>query len=236
VKKPKKITIKPFLNDNLEKIEMSISEGGGEGSGKEYGLPLYYMVIYNRNNTKIKSRLGFYYTKDEEIPEGIIQHEPRIIEQILRYLISINGEEVNLKGLGRVFDNYSQDLWGSIEKYLKNKLRLASMSADSWLSCMINYDDWRNNFTRYYEIALQIFKGISSKIDDTFRQEIEAYNVLLKIKDRVNNSIEKNYSPAIIDWLYGSYKSVMLKELEGWANKHDVTKLIDSALEKYIEK
>jgi hypothetical protein len=233
MKKPKKITIKPFLNDNLEKVEVSFDEEND--SQKEYGYPLYYMVIYNRNNTKIKSRIGFYYIKDEELPEDIIQHESKIIEEILRYLISINGEDIDLKGLGSYFDMYSQSLWIIIEKYLKQKLKFAAMGTDSRLSFIINFEDWRNNFSKYHEISLKLFEGISKKIDGKFKKEIEGYNIYIKIKDKVNNSVQKNYTPTIINWIYGNYKSIVIKELVNDKNKQNVIDLIDGAIEKYTK-
>ena len=232
MKKPKKITVKPFLNDKLDPIEASIHDSDGKVT-KELQYPLYYMVIYNRNNTKFKSRVGFYYSRLEDVPKTIIKFESDTIEKILRYQISKLGEDVDLKGLGNAFNILSENLFQCIEKYLKKKLKLAAMGADSYLSCMINFDDWRNPFSKYYEVATSLFGNISKYIKDDFKIEIDAYNNYYKIYSKLEKQQSDFDRPTIIDWLNDEHKNFILREMKN--EKENIIRLIENAVEKTIK-
>ena len=234
MKKPKKITVKPFLNDRLDPIEASIHDSNGEVT-KELQYPLYYMVIYNRNNTKFKSRVGFYYSNIEIVPKSVVEFESNTIEKILRYQISKSGEDVDLKGLGNAFNILSENLLQSIEKYLKNKLKLASMSADSYLSCMINFDDWRNPFSKYYDVVTSIFGNISKYIKEDFKAEIDAYNSYYDFYNKLKKNQSDLDQPTIIDWLNGEYKDFILREINTEMGIENIIQLIENSIEKSIK-
>ena len=231
MKKPKKITVKPFLNDKLDPIEASIHASDGEVT-KELQYPLYYMVIYNRNNTKFKSRLGFYYSAFEKIPKSIIEFESNTIEKILRYQISKLGENVDLKGLGNAFNVLSENLFQCVEKYLKKKLKLAAMSADSYLSCMINFEDWRNPFSKYYEVTTSLFGNISKYIKDDFKIEIDAYNNYYNIYIKHEKQQSGFCQSILIDWLNDEHKSFILQEMKNEKEIENIIHLIENAVEK----
>ncbi len=226
MKKPKKITVKPFLNDKLEAIEVSIHDADTGEDSIENHYPLYYMVIYNRNNTKFKSRLGFYYNQIEDVPTEMINYETQIIEKTLRYLIFQNGGEIDLKGLGSEVDKYGKELFICIEDYLKYQLRLAALSCNSKLSFILDYKDWRNSFIKYYEVALKIFDNISEKFTESFKSEIQAYKYYVAIKSKENSK------PTIIDWLHGDYKTILSSHLGHEKDRKSVFALIEKTIKK----
>ncbi|MEE4197131.1 MAG: hypothetical protein V2I54_05770 [Bacteroidales bacterium] len=235
MKKPKKITVKPFLNDKLDPIEASIHDSEGKVT-KELQYPLYYMVIYNRNNTKFKSRLGFYYSGIENVPETIIEFESNTIEKILRYQISKSGEDVDLRGLGNAFNILSENLFQCVEKYLKNKLKLAAMSADSYLSFMINFEDWRNPFSKYYDVVTSLFGKISKYIKDDFKIEIEAYNNYYNIYKKYEKQQSGFCQSTLIDWLNDEHKSFILQEMNNEKETANIIHLIEKAVEKSMRR
>ncbi|MBI9068488.1 MAG: hypothetical protein JEZ09_14430 [Salinivirgaceae bacterium] len=231
MKKPRKITVKPFLNDKLEGIETCIQENDTER--ETFLFPLYYMVIYNRNNTKFKSRLGFYYETIEEASLEMISFESKTIEKILRYQISKSEDEVNLKGLGNHFNILSEDLFYCTEKYLKAKLKFFALKADGRLSFIINFDDFRNSFTKYYEVITQLFTGIEKYFDKQFELEVKSYEQYKMLREKEH--IKPFSAPVIIDWLNGSYKPFIQRKITSETDQKHIFSLIESVVQKQLK-
>jgi len=132
--KERKITVKPYLNKRVEPKPYKVYDEYGH-EVEHFGYPLYYQVIYNKNNTHLKSDTGKRFSSLDEPffengdPKEIIGFETRNIEKIIRYHES---KELNyhVKGLSKIFSEYTESLHAivnfKLKKFIVNKFGLAT--------------------------------------------------------------------------------------------------------------
>ena len=85
--KEKKITVKPYLNKRVAPVTYVENDDFGN-TIEHVGYPLYYQVIYNKNNTHLKSVHNRYFSSldapfhENGDPKEVIAFETRNIEII----------------------------------------------------------------------------------------------------------------------------------------------------------
>jgi len=206
--KPKKITVKFFVNKVVQPLV--------EGREKRY--PLYMLVTYNRKNTMMRCHYGKYYKDLKEIDKlhypGLLAMEERIILKTITYELLQRGDEFDLKGTNKKYDQYCIGIHVLLERYLKGRLWnvLSRLEPFEYVKAL-NFDSPDVEFNTLYKIARKVYKDFSGLLSKDFEEEIETYNVFMKL---YQGSFFQYTFPVVIEWLDKSVSdeySNKLKEL-----------------------
>lgn len=228
IKKPKKITIKFFLNRLLEPVSHEQKQ--------EY-YPLYIQVTYNRKNMQFKSMYGEYYKDLKEVQRRLIDFEERVIRNIITHEADQTLNDYELKGLKRKFEVYSMSVMYALEKYLKPKLRTAIMKTNDELTTVLVFDTVHATVARLYKAAHLLFKNFDRYLPSKLSDELTALWNYQKLYPEPNF----DYTfPTIIDWVDGSYRAELEKKLKSiYKSKPEAVRkvlvLIDQAVEENLK-
>lgn len=192
MKKPKKITVKFFLNKAVQPVV--------EGKDKRY--PLYMLITYNRKNTMMKSHYGGYYKNLEEAETqhypGFLDFEERNVQKAIRYEISRQGDRFDLKGIYKKYEAYCMGIHVLFAKYLKEGLWTALMRTDRFEYVKaLNFEDPSVPFEVLYDISRKIFT-LDKILAKEFIEAAEVYNTFNKLYQA---SFFQYTFPTIIEWL-----------------------------------
>lgn len=209
MKRPKKITVKPFLNDRLK------PEGTAHVDGKELPLyRLYYIISYNRKNMTVRSRYGMYYYKGE-IESGkvrqVIDFETRVFEQIIRFEAHPETQEYELKGLPARFDIYSHTVRRVLSNYVIRFLWLSINHTKSEFINTLNLDQDNQDAMLMVKAARRLFPNLHEVALPEFETSVKAletYDHLYPLPSFFHSS------PTVIDWVNGSHRMEVEAKLE----------------------
>lgn len=193
--KTKKITVKPFLNKKLEP-ECS------DSTGKDM-YPLYYQITYERKNTQIRSYYGFYYDDIKEVKE-LIEFETNMLYNIIRYEATKDETKLyDLKRLKNKYEVYSISIKVAIDDYLKKKLRLAVLKANSKYYKVLSFTGGKLDFKILYEVSEKLMKNLGDFISKEFKHEMDVYDLFTELSPVTKVRYD---FPTLIDWKNGSFK------------------------------
>lgn len=229
MKKPKKITIKFFLNKNLQPQKLS-----KEGSRKSLSAyPLYIQVIYNRANTQFKSFYGEYYSDLTKVDEenmsgpGLLKFEEENVRKIMEYEIEKQGEKFDLKTITRKYESYGQSIEGLLNAYLKSKLQRILVKTKPYEYAQVfNFTDPKVDSLLIYKAAKSLYEGLEKAIPKEFVEEMRVYEDFSKAYFHSKFSYP---FPVVIDWLDGRMRSELEEKLVGLYknDKKKVTKSLE---------
>lgn len=237
--KPRKITVRFFLQKKVQPQEASVNENGKETPA----YPLYLYITYNRRNMQFKSNYGMFYTDMADVEDadrGLMAFEEKLITKVIRYEISLlqNEDKYDMKGLKDKYEIYATSIHSALETYLKPKLRSAILKTNNELQHALNLNTnyYHNTVLRLYKVAAVVFDNFFKAMDKNLHEEIETYQKFSKTLP----SASRYDFPTVIDWLEGSYK----KELNLFLTKvfkrkpelnAGIAKLIDRAVDAKIK-
>lgn len=199
-RKERKITVKFFLN---QAVEPAI------GERKEKFYPLYVQVTYSRKNMQFKSAYSEYYESLDEVKPSLLKFEERVIKSIIGYEAEKVNGDYDLKGLKRKYDVYSVSILEAVEQYLKPKLRASVMRTGDELSLTLNFDSAHATVDRLHKASQLLFKNFDSYLTDKLKEELKAYDYYQKLYRPI---LTFNF-PTVIDWVDGSYKTLLRDKL-----------------------
>lgn len=207
MKKPKKITVKFFLNENLKAIKKDDGEY----------FPLYTQITYDRKNTQIKCAYGWFYKTLNQVREEepyLLPFEEKVLKRSVKYELSVRGDEFRLKGLGRKYENYCLSIHALFNSYLKIRFKeiLRKAQPKKFLD-VLNLDKSKIDFFTIYEASNRLFDNMKAIMVDEFQQEMEVYRVYVDLyKDALKDN--KYGFPVLIDWLEGSHQKDLHEKLQ----------------------
>ncbi len=203
MKKPKKITVKFFLNTFLHEIALP--------NGK-MGKPLYVQITYERRNTQIKCSYAGYYESYEVVKKDhsdILAFEDRLLRKSVQYELDQKGEEFQLHGLGKKYDTYSQGIHRIFDNYMKMRLRevYQKQAQPARFFDVLHIDRPTVDFFLLYEAGKRLFDNLEKIINPVLTEEIAIYKTYYdfyahELKNHVFDF------PTVIDWLDGSHVKV----------------------------
>ncbi|MDX2303551.1 MAG: hypothetical protein NW226_12165 [Microscillaceae bacterium] len=206
MKKPKKITVKFFLNRNLQFIEID---------GEECH-PLYTQVTYDRKNTQIKCAYGWFYKDLKQVREKepfLLEFEEKVLKKSVDYELSIHGENFRLKGLGKKYESYGLSIHALFNSYLKIRFKniIKEAKPDKFLD-VLNLERNKLDFFTIFEAAQRLFDNLDAIMQDDFSEEMEIYRVYYRVYEQALNSQEYRF-PVVIDWLEGTHQKQLEAQL-----------------------
>ncbi len=219
MKKPKKITVKFFLNKFLQAIALE--------NGK-MGYPLYAQITYERKNTQIKCSYGGYYDSYEGMKrthEVMLGFEDKLFRKSVAYEVQKYGEEFQLRGLGKKYDAYSQGIHHIFDSYMKMRLRevLHKHASPARFFDVLHIDRPFVNFVLLYEASQRLFDNLNSVINPLVMEEIGIYQVYCEFYAEALKNPQAEF-PTVIDWLDGSHIKIAAEKFDKKYNS-DKTKV-----------
>ncbi len=233
MKKPKKITIKFFLNTFLNPIDEN-----------EECYPLYVQITFNRKNTQIKCQYGGYFKSLEWIKENdpyLLPFEEKNFRKMMLYEVDKQGDLLDMVGLGDKYDKFCLSTHALFNNYLKARLRSESMRAKpKEFSDVIDYRKKNLAFSTILKASIKLFDNLEEVLTPEFREEMRMYEVYYKLYEIPLND-KKYLFPTVIDWLNGSHIEELSEKLKEVFNQEPemVTKtivLINGIILSRIEK
>jgi hypothetical protein len=193
MKKPKKITVKFFLNKLVKPVK--------ENKASTY--PLYMLITYNRRNTSIKSHYGGFYKSLDEAAKthypGFFAFEERIVTKSIEYELVKRGEKFDLKGLHDKYDKYCIGIDLLFGTYMKSALwTILVRCQPQEYSFALNFNDTKVEFVTLYQMALKLYKDFDKLVSKEFKEEIEVYSNFMKL---YRGSFFQYTFPTVIEWL-----------------------------------
>lgn len=208
MKKPKKITVKFFLNTNLKSIEKS------DGNYR----PLYAQITYDRKNTQIKCNYGEYYRSLEQIKTeepNLLGFEEKIFKRSVVYELGLKGDEFRLKGLGEKYENYCLSIHALFSSYLKLRFKnILKQAQPARFLDVLSLDKTGTDFFTIYEASLRLFDNMNDLIAQDFKEEMEIYQIYYQLYESLLTAEKKYLFPVVIDWLEGSHPIDLEKKLK----------------------
>jgi len=191
--KPKKVTIKFFLNQAVQPIV--------EGKTKRY--PLYALITYDRKNTMMRCHYGQYYKDLSEIVKthypGLLEMEERIIRKTVDYEMAQREGKFDLKGIYKKYDQYCIGLHVLLREYLKGQLwNMLSRLEPYEFAKALNFNDPDVEFETIYKMSKKLYKDFASLLPKHFDQEMEVYQQFTKL---YRGSLFQYTFPTVIEWL-----------------------------------
>jgi hypothetical protein len=199
MKKPKKITVKFFLNKNLQPINLH----------GELAYPLYNQITYDRKNTQIKCTYGNYYKSLEQAKRDspyLFAFEEKILKRSVSYEISKLGDEFRLKGLGRKYDHYSLSIHTLFNNYLKMQLKdmLRRSAKPAHFLEVLHLEKDGLDFFVLYEAAQRLFDNLKEIIRPAIQEEMEVYRIYYQLYEPALKGNKYEF-PVVIDWIDGTH-------------------------------
>ncbi|TAH28275.1 MAG: hypothetical protein EAZ06_10660 [Cytophagales bacterium] len=212
MKKPKKITIKFFLNLNLQPIKINTNEEG---------YPLYMQITYDRKNTQIKCRYGAFYTNIDAVKKNenaLLNFEEYLLRRVATYELEKLELAFQLKGLGNTYDAYSLSIYRLFNSYLKMRIKsvLRQAKPKEFLE-IFNLDKPNTAFEIIMKASERLFDNFNALLEQEIKEEIQLFEIYKEIcKDIL---IKNEYKfPIIMDWLDGSHQAFITKKIKDKQN------------------
>ncbi|TAE68328.1 MAG: hypothetical protein EAZ85_14295 [Bacteroidetes bacterium] len=208
MKKPKKITIKFFLNTNLQAIAINKNEEG---------YPLYMQITYDRRNTQIKCRYGAFYTHIDSVKKeqnALLNFEEYLLRRVTEYELKRLETTFQLKGLGDIYDGYSLSIYRLFNSYLKMRVKavLKEAKPKEFLE-IFNLDKSNTAFETIMQAAERLFDNFKTLLEDEIKQEIEIFELYKEICKEI--LVKDDYKfPIIMDWIDGTHQLFLTKKLK----------------------
>lgn len=223
MEKQKKITIKFFLNKNLQPIQLEDEKGK-----PLLCYPLYIQVTYNRNNTQFKSHYGGHYSDMAKIDEenlqgaGLLAFEENIVRKTMEHEIKKRCVKFDLKGINKKYDLYCTPIEALLNRNLKHKLyKLLLKQKPAEYSAIFKFDDPKVDVLLLYKAVTKLYEFFEKNIPANFKEEIKCYELFTS----VNSKSRFSYTfLTIIDWKEGNAKEELEKILKN-SSKSANTKL-----------
>jgi len=207
-RKPKKITIKFFLNQLLEP---AINDKGKES------YPLYIQITYNRKNMQLKSKYAEYYYSLSEGKPALMEFEEKVLRKIIFHEAAHTEDDYDLKGLKRKYDVYSYSIHQVIEDYLKPRLRLAVLKTNDELANVLDFNSALATVPRLLAAGRRLFPGFDRHLGNRLEGELAAYSQFLQL----DKAPLLTYTfPTVIDWVDGSYQMELDRKLNTIYKEH----------------
>lgn len=207
MKKPKKITVKFFLNKNLKEI---VIQG-------DFCYPLYTQITYDRKNTQIKCMYGGYYKSIEQVQEetpNLLDFEEKILKRSVNYELGKLGDEFKLKGLGRKYENYCKSIHKLFNSYLKLRFKniIKDASPRRFLE-VLNLNSQDIDFFVIYDASVKLFDNLPEILEEGFKEEMRIYQTYFAMYETTLSDGKYKF-PVVIDWLEGSHQQELKNKLE----------------------
>lgn len=231
MKKPKKITVKFFLNKNLHTVSWD----------NDWGYPLYTQITYDRKNTQIKCTYGWFYKTIEQVKQDdvhLLPFEEKVLKRTVEHELSIHGDEFKLKGLGKKYDHYSLSIHALFNTYLKMRLKdMLKQAEPAKFLDILHIDKPKVDFFVLYEASQCLFDNFDKLIHKNLKEEMDIYQLYHQLyADAVANTEKKYLFPVVIDWLDGSHLKKLAEQFDDYfkQDKAMVTKALD-LIDKIIQ-
>ncbi len=228
MKRPKKVTVKFFLNEHLKEIERE--------DGNYY--PLYVQITYNRKNTQIKCAYGGFYKSMEQLEDQyapLLRFEEEIFKKTVYYELGQQGEEFQLRGIGKKYDAYCASIPALFDRYLKVRLKNTLQKAQPLRFLDVLQTEKRDiPFSLLLEASYRLFDNLKAIISDEFREEMEIYELYQALLgDQIR---EENFRfPVVIDWLAGDHSQEVAQQIRSrYPDKSDKIEKSIIILQKII--
>ncbi len=191
--RPKKITIKFFLN---QAIQPRIEE-------KKKLYPLYMLITYNRKNTMLKSHYGGYYKDLKDIDRvnypGLLAFEQRIVNKSIAYEIDQRKGKFTLKGIYKKYEKYCIGIDELLSYYFKDMLYNTLLHTEpTEFMGALNFSDPKVSFDTLYTIVKKIYPGLNETLPIDFDQLVSIYTDFMRL---FRGSFFQYTFPTVIDWL-----------------------------------
>lgn len=224
--RPKKVTVKLFLNKNLQ------TEATGE-KGKVY-YPLYMLITYNRKNTMIRSKYGMHYRDLKEVEPGLLDFEEKLMRKTIAYELKNNPGTFELKGLHRKYEKYAVSIHLLFERYLKDQLQhIAIRTKPHEFAFALKFDDPNVTLDTLLGIAQRIYPDFS--LSETLLEEVEIYNDYRKLYNAVPIILQYPF-PTVIEWLDKSAEMEYRNKLEVvYKNDTDMINACIALIDKVVK-
>lgn len=231
MKKPKKITVKFFLNTFLKDIALP--------NGK-MGRPLYVQITYERKNTQIKCSYAGYYESYEVVKKehgNILAFEDKLLRKSVQYELDKYGLDFQLHGLGKKYDTYSQGIHHIFDNYMKMRLRdvLQRHAQPNHFFKILHIDRPTVDFFLLYEVSQRLFDNFEKIINPVLAEEIAIHKIYYDFyAETLKNEVFD--FPTVIDWLDGSHIKVAAEKFDKFfkGNKEKTEKALN-LLQKIID-
>lgn len=230
--KPKKVTVKFFLNQAVQPMI--------EGKVKRY--PLYALITYDRKNTMMRCHYGQYYKDLAEIDKahypGLLAMEERVIRKSIDYEMAQSKSEFDLKGIYKKYDQYCIGIHMLLSEHMKMLLWNILMRLEPFeFAKALNFNDPDVEFDTLYKMARKLYKDFASLLPKDFDQEIEAYQLFMKL---YRGSFFQYTFPTIIEWLDNSAVNGFREKLkEHYSQSHSMVnksiEFVDSIVRGKLE-
>ena len=209
-----KISVKPYIYIHKKAgVGYGITEN--DSTTEKVIYPLYYQVVFKRQNTKMKSLYGFYYENLASVQKqnpGLVDFETKVIEQAIQYENSIYGEEFQMKGFPERYNKYAQSVNQVVGKYLKHIIWLVTNRAssipeyaDKYFNYFffINYKDSKLHFRHLYNLFQKVYTDFNQFLKPEDIETIEA----LELFQQVFKTGKGYHFTTIIEWLSNTAKN-----------------------------
>ena len=205
--KPKKITVKFFLNKTVKPIK--------EGNVSTY--PLYILLTYNRKSTMLRSHYGGYYKDLKQINKvhypGLLELEERIVKKTVAFEAEQKKDLFDLKGTHEKYDKYAMGIDTLLDSYMKGQLwNMVIRLEPQEYAFALNFNEPKVSYRTLYAIASRLFTNFEKLQSKEFKEEIEVYNTYLKL---YQGAFFQYAFPTIIEWMDKSavedYKAKLTK-------------------------
>ena len=199
--KPRKITIKFFLN---EKLAPMIDDR------QRLYYPLYILVSFQRKNTHLKSFYGLYYRSLNDVEPGLMELEERVLRSLIEYENAEKPEmDYDLRGLKEKFELYVTPVENAISEYLESELTLAIDRTGSEFVPMLNLDYVHLDAALLYKTSNRLFDNFDSFLPPKVKKEILRYEEYKTYYPEV----EMFQTLTLCDWLTGTLSIELLKKM-----------------------
>jgi hypothetical protein len=232
-----KVSVRPYIYTS-KKTAVPYSFHSDEGVKDEIRYPLYYQVIFKRQNTKMKSYYGGHYKSIEDVQnenKGLIDFETKVIEQSIQYEGLIHGDDFQMKGFPDRYANYTRSISQVVGLHLKHIIWLVTNRASNnkeYQDQYFNYFffiDYKNSnfqFNHLYNMLKKLYNNFNKYLTEEDLQTIKAYEYLEQLYPKV-----KDYSfKTVIEWLNHTVKNEYRNKLI------NTFKLNAMQAEKYVDR
>lgn len=231
MKKPKKITVKFFLNEHLKSMPVDMLK-----EQEDWGKPLYTQVTYDRKNTQIKCNYGGFYKNIVTVHKehaDLLRFEESIFRRCVLFELNKRNEEFELRGLGEIYDFYSKSIPQLFNNYMKMRLKnVLPKVRPTHLLEALHITKQKLRFTTLYEACLRLFDNMESLILPDFREEMAFFEEYIKKYDKTAEG-ELYKFPVVIDWLDTSHIKQVREDFKEKAEK--LITLLDKIVQSSLE-
>ncbi len=231
MKKPKKVTVKFFLNTHLKSMPVDPMK-----EHEDWGFPLYTQVTYDRKNTQIKCNYGGFYKNIVTVHRehaDLLRFEESIFRRCVLFELEKRNEDFQLRGLGEIYDNYSKSIPHLFNNYLKMRLKnILPKARPTHLLEALHFTKQKLRFYVLYEASLKLFDNVESLITEEFKEEMTLFTAYLEKYDKTQTG-ELYGFPVVIDWLDNSHIKQIREDFPEESEKLIILldKIIQSSLE-----